>query len=259
VIIERWGGNKVRLEGKRVLVVGGAGGLGSAIVQQMASAGAKLAVADIDLDAAKSVADRVAPASALHIDVTSRPSVDAAFASACVVLGGLDVLVYAAGVARHRHVTEVLDADWAHAVGVNMTGAFHCCQRAAREMIGQGTGGSIIAIASVASARHGSGTSVYSASKAGLAAFVHAIAVDLAPSGIRASVVDPGPVETDLVRTAHSEAFRHAYERAIPMGRYGQPREIAGAVLFLASDEASYVTGSTITVDGGFSHAGAIG
>lgn len=252
----------MRLEGKRVLVVGGAGGLGSAIVQRLASAGAKLAVADIDLDAAKSVTSDIAPASALHIDVTSRPSVDAAFALACAGLGGLDVLVYAAGIARHRHIVEVLEADWAQVIDVNLTGAFHCCQRAAREMIDQGAGGSIIAVASVASVasvRHGSGTSVYSASKAGLAAFVHAIAVDLAPSGIRASVVDPGPVDTDLVRTAHSESFRNAYERAIPMGRYGQPHEIAGAVLFLASDEASYVTGSTITVDGGFSHAGAIG
>ena len=249
----------MRLEGKRVLVVGGAGGRGNAIVQRMASAGAKLAVADIDLDAAKSVTNGIASASALYIDVTSCPSVDAAFASACAGLGGLDVLVYAAGIARHRHIVEVLEADWAQVIGVNLTGAFHCCQRAAREMVGQGAGGSIIAIASVASVRHGSGTSVYSASKAGLAAFVHAIAVDLALSGIRANVVDPGPVDTDLVRTAHSESFRGAYEIAIPMGRYGQPHEIAGAVLFLASDEASYVTGSTITVDGGFSHAGAIG
>jgi len=246
------------LEGKRVLVVGGAGGLGSAIVQRMSSAGAKLVVADIDLDAAMSATAGVV-ASALHVDVTSRPSVDAAFASACVGLGGLDVLVYAAGIARHRHIADVPDADWAQVISVNLTGAFHCCQRAAREMIGQGAGGSIIAIASVASIRHGSGTSVYSASKAGLAAFVHAIAVDLAPSGVRANVVDPGPVDTALVRTAHSEPFRRAYERAIPMGRYGQPHEIAGAVLFLASDDASYVTGSTITVDGGFSHAGAIG
>ena len=143
-------------------------------------------------------------------------------------------------------------------IATNLTGGFRCCQRAALEFVRQGGGGSIIAIASVASVRHGSGTSIYSASKAGLAAFVRAIAVDLAPMRVRANVVDPGPMDTALVRSAHAPAFRQAYERAIPMGRYGEPHEVAGAVLFLASDEATYVTGSTITVDGGFSHAGAI-
>ena len=244
------------LENKRVLIVG-CGGLGGAVIRRFAVLGARLLVANLDADAAHRSIDGALGAIATQVDVTSRRSVSEMFAAADQKIGGCDVLVYAAGIARHRSITEASEEDWARVMAVNLTGAFHCCQEAGNLMSRQGHG-SIIALASVASHRHGSGTSVYSASKAGLAAFVHAIAVDLAAAGVRANVVDPGPFDTELVRLGHAAPFRHAYERAIPMGRYGRPEELAGAVAYLASDDASYVTGSTLTVDGGFSHAGAI-
>ena len=231
--------------------------MGGAMAARLLSAGASIAIADMDLGRARSVVSSIDTGLAIQVDVRSRSSVRDAFAAAREGLGGVDVLVYAAGVARHCHFTEVSDEDWSHVMAVNLTGAYYCCQEAAFEMVGRRSG-SIIAIASVAAERHASGTSVYSASKAGLQALVHSVAVDLAADGIRANVIDPGPVNTDFVRAAHSSSFRKAYERSIPMKRYAEPSEIAGAVVFLASDDASYATGSTITVDGGFNHAGVI-
>ena len=246
----------MNLENKRALIIG-SGGLGAAVTRRFAASGARLLVADLDVDAARRTVDDLPAAVAAQVDVTSRGSVSELFSIAEHTLGGCDVLVYGAGIARHRPLAEVSEEDWARVMAVNLTGAFHCCQEAAHVMARQKSG-SIVALASVASSRHGSGTSAYSASKAGLAAFIHAIAVDLAAAGVRANVVDPGPFDTELVRVAHAPTFRGAYERAIPMGRYGRPEELAGAVAYLASDDASYVTGSTLTVDGGFSHAGAI-
>lgn len=247
----------MRLDGKRTLIVGGGGGLGRAMVARLSSAGASVAIADIDLDAARAAVSSIKAGLAIQVDVRSRSSVRDAFTTTREGLGGVDVLIYAVGVARHGHFTEVLDEDWSHVIAVNLTGAYYCFQEAAFEMVGR-RNGSIIAIASVAAERHGSGTSVYSASKAGLRGLVRGIAVDLAADGVRANVIDPGPVSTDFVKAAHSPSFRKAYERSISMKRYAEPSEIAGAVVFLASDDASYATGSTITVDGGFSHAGVI-
>jgi NAD(P)-dependent dehydrogenase (short-subunit alcohol dehydrogenase family) len=141
---------------------------------------------------------------------------------------------------------------------VNLLGTFLICQAAARHMIAHSVRGSLVNIASVAGLRGSSLTAAYSATKGGVLAFTRVIAVEMAPHGIRANAICPGPVATELVEKAHTPALRQAFSARVPLERYARPEEIAGAALFLASDEAGYVTGAALPVDGGYSGAGVI-
>jgi len=239
------------LHKKRALITGGAGGIGRAIAKRFAAEGAAVVIADLQHGPGH---DPVG-CQKVTVDVADESSVIAMMRETVGRLGGLDVLVNCAGVATHRDLLETTLADWQRIMDINLTGTFLCNREAARIMCAQKSG-CIINIASVAAFLPSVRTHSYAASKGGVVAFTKAIAGDLAPHGIRVNAISPGPVETELAKTAHTPEFRAGYIARLPMGRYAQPDEIAGVAVFLASDDASYVTGEILFVDGGFGSAG---
>lgn len=241
---------RVKLGGKRTLVTGGASGIGLAIAKRAMEEGAQIAVADL-------AHDTPAPWQVVKVDVASEISVRQMIEQTIDCLGGLDVLIHCAGIGIQRDLLQTDLADWQRVIDVNLTGTFLCCREAARVMAPQKSG-CIVAIASSSAVRPSIRSSAYAASKAGVANFVRAIAIDLAVHGIRVNAVSPGPVDTEMVQKMHSPEFRSGFTALIPQGRYGRPEEIAGAAVFLASDEASFITGSVLSVDGGFTSSGVI-
>lgn len=245
-----------RLSGKTAIVTGAAGGLGSAICRLFAREGAGVAVADLDWEAARSLAGEIAAAGGrafpVRADVTSAE--DAAEMTEAAVRfaggGGVDILVNNAGIAGLGAVTEISEADWNRVLAVNLTGAYLCSRRVIPEMIRAG-GGSIVCVSSVAGVVAQPGQAAYHASKHGLIGLVRAMALDHARDGIRVNAVCPGAVDTPLLSPLTEErmadlAARHA------LGRIAQPEEIAAAVLHLAGDESSFTTGTALLADGGW-------
>jgi NAD(P)-dependent dehydrogenase (short-subunit alcohol dehydrogenase family) len=248
------------LSGKTAVITGGGSGIGRDCALVFAQNGAKVAVADLSIEAAEETARLIgesgAPlASILQLDVSSEVDVRE-------ILGGflardsVDVLVNSAGIGVTRPFleTEVALLDKVHAV--NLRGTFLCAQEAARAMVRQGTGGAIVNIGSASGARGNAGRAAYGSAKAAVANLTQVMAVELASHGIRVNCVAPGPIETPLVAGAHSAQTRRAWFDELPIARYGQVREVAEAVLFLASDRASYINGHVLYVDGGFHGAG---
>ena len=246
-----------RVAGKVALVAGAGGGIGGAGAEALAREGAAVFCTDSDGAAAEATAARIRAAggraAASSLDVRNRAAVDAAIAAVVREFGRLDIVLESAGIA-HRLDSLNLDAEtWDRIVAVNLTGMFHVGQAAARQMVGQGGGGSIINVTSQLAEVARPERAAYVASKGGARSLTHAMAVDLAPQGIRVNAIAPGPTLTGLTRANYIEAgAREATEAMIPLGRIGQPDDLVGAVLFLASDESLWVTGSTVTVDGGY-------
>lgn len=249
---------------QRVAVVtGGAMGIGGESVAQLAQNGHHVVIADRDTTAALQTADHLTQqgysVSTVEIDVGKSASITAAFASVQKQFGRCDVLVNSAGVAK---VYPFLDYPLDHfeqTMNINVTGTLLCSQHAARMMVEQ-KWGRIINIASVAGMRAvGTGRTAYGTSKGAVIALTRQMAVELAEHGITANAVSPGPVDTPFTRVLHTEKFKQEYSSAIPMNRYGTVSEIAAVVAFLASDQASYITGISMPVDGGFLASGARG
>jgi len=246
-----------RLDGRSALVTGGAGGIGAAIVHMLRSAGASVTIADLESEANVHAASEL-DAHFVPIDVTSSSSVDAAVAHVVERHGGLDVAVNCAGIRHLGAGAETLsDEDWTTVMDINMTGVFRCCRAEGRVMLEAGTG-AIVNIASM------SGTAVnrpqpqatYNTSKAAVVMLTKSLAVEWATRGVRVNSISPGYVETAL--TARSRAMPERLDewlRLTPMARLAKPEEIAGAALFLASDAASFVTGTDLAVDGGYTAA----
>jgi 3-oxoacyl-[acyl-carrier protein] reductase len=225
--------------------------MGRATANRFVAAGAAVVIADLK----HSPGDDPAGCHKVTADVADEPSVKAMIKETIDALGGLDILVNCAGIALHRDLLATELADWRRLMDINLTGTFLCNREAARVMLGQKSG-CIVNIASIASVLPGVKTHAYAASKGGVVAFTKAIGVELAPHGIRVNAISPGPVDTDLSRATHSPEFRAGFLARIPMGRYGLPDEIAGTAAFLASDDARYITGAVLIVDGGFGCAG---
>jgi 3-oxoacyl-[acyl-carrier protein] reductase len=162
-----------------------------------------------------------------------------------------------AGIGHAKPVLETTLEEWNRVLAVNLTGQFLCAQAVARVMLAQG-GGRIVNVASISGQRGGTGRAAYGAAKAGLILLTKVMAAELAAKGIAVNAISPGPTETEQVRQVHDAATREAYSRLLPMKRYAAPREIAEAALFLASDEASFVCGHILNVDGGFGASGLI-
>jgi NAD(P)-dependent dehydrogenase (short-subunit alcohol dehydrogenase family) len=250
-----------RVDGKVALVAGAGGGIGGAGAEALAREGAAVLCTDIDAEAAEVTAGRIRAAggraAAQGLDVRDRAAVDGAVAAAVREFGRLDILLECAGISHRGNFLQLDLATWERIIAVNLTGMFHLGQAAARQMVQQATGGSgggsIINVTSQLAEVARPERAAYVASKGGGRSLTHAMAVDLAAHGIRVNAIAPGPTLTGLTRASYTDPeARRVTEALIPLGRLGQPDDLAGAVLFLASDESRWVTGSTVTVDGGY-------
>ena len=241
-----------RFDGRVVVVTGGARGIGDAIVRRMVADGARAIVPDL-----ADPADPVAGARYLRCDVTDRAAVEAAHATIEAAEGRLDILVNNAGIQRVALTEEFDPATWATVVDVHLHGAFHWSSAALRTMKQQRSG-AIVTIASVAALIALPGRGPYSAAKGALIALTRTMAVEAADAGIRVNAVAPGMARTALVQQGIDDGSidLEAMRTEIPMRRLATLDEIANVVCFLASDDASYITGQTIVVDGGWSVLG---
>jgi len=249
---------EISLEGKRALVTGGNMGIGRAIVEAFAAAGARVAVNYMAHqrsaeDLCHEISARDArEAMAIEADVSDEEEISAMFARVDEAWGGLDILVNNAGIDGARELGwEARSEDWQHVIEVNLGGAFHCAQEALRRMVPAGTG-VIINITSVHELIPWAGFSAYTASKAGLAMLTKTLAQEAAPYGVRVVSLAPGAVKSPINRSIWEDPEQlAALTSKIPVGKLGQPEDVANMAVVLASDVASYVTGSTVFVDGG--------
>jgi 3-oxoacyl-[acyl-carrier protein] reductase len=244
-----------RLVGKVAVVTGSSHGIGRGIAERLAAEGAKVVINGRHLETIDPVARALcaagAEALAVTADVGVREQVDRLFAETVAVFGGVDILVNnAAWTGQMAHFLELDEPHWDTALRTNLKSVYLCAHRAANLMVDLERPGSIISISSFSAARAHRSLAAYDASKGGLEAFTRAIALDLAPFGIRANVVGPGAIHTERHDQRGPEAARQR-AATIPLGRAGLPADIAGAVAFLASDDAGYITGQVLYVDGG--------
>ena len=247
----------MKLEGKVAVITGSARGIGCAIAEAMLREGAKVVITDRDGDEAARTAARLGgQAIAVTADVSRPEQIEALFEATVQAFGKVDILVNNAGIGAARLVLDIELEEWERIVRINLTGAFLCSQQAARRMIAQGNGGKIVNIVSLSGQKGGVGRSAYGASKAGLEVLNKIMAVEFADHGINVNAIAPGPIMTETGKGMHTPETVDAYHRLIPQRRYGEPSEIASAAVFLASDDASYITGHTLNVDGGFLAAG---
>lgn len=248
-----------RFADKIAIVTGAGNGIGRCIATRMAAEGAVVLVADKDAAAAQAVCSEInatgAKAAACEVDIRMPESIDAMFAFARSRFGPAHIVINNAGVGSQKHFVEP-QMDVLHSMlQTNVVGTFLCAQGAARDMLTLG-GGAIVNFSSHSGLLGSSGRAAYAASKSAIIGMTRVMAVDLAQHGIRVNTVAPGTVATERIKKSHNDERREAWLRSIPMARYGEPDEIAAAALFLASDDASYITGQTIAVDGGFTIAG---
>lgn len=246
-----------RLDGVICAVTGGARGLGFAIAERFANEGAQVVIGDKRIDLARQAASGLGNSvTAVELDVRDWDSVRRFFQSIEADLGGLDVCVNNAGVNEIHTSLEMTEAVWNEIVSVNLSGVFACAQEAARRMTDRG--GSIINIASAAGVLPLAGRAPYCASKAGVIALTRVLGAEWAEAGIRVNAIAPGWVATDLVSEAIAtgKLSEEAITSRTPVNRLGRPEEIASTALFLATDESSIFTGSTLLADGGFTATG---
>jgi 3-oxoacyl-[acyl-carrier protein] reductase len=240
------------LTGKVALVTGASRGIGRAIALALASRGAHVVVAAREDNAAPTAAAIVAAggsAAALSVDVTDAASVAAMIASTLEINGRVDVLVNNAGITRDQLMLRMKRADWDDVLATNLTAAFTTVQAVLKPMIRQRSG-RIISIGSVVGQMGNAGQANYAASKAGLIGFSKSVAREVASRQITVNVVAPGLIATDMTKTITDNA-QEDWSAQIPLGRVGIPEDVAAAVCFLASDEASYITGQVLAVNGG--------
>ncbi len=255
---------------RTVLITGGGGGIGGATCRRFAAAGARVAVFDVNLQAARHVAAGIVAAGgravAFGCDITERGEVEQAVGASQAQLGPIDVLVNNAGWDVFKPFTKTTPEEWARLIAINLTGALHMHHAVLPGMVARSRepgwrGARIVNIASDAARVGSSGEAVYAACKGGLVAFSKTLAREHARHGITVNVVCPGPTDTALFAdykegAGSPEKLEDAFRRAIPLGRIGQPDDLPGAILFFAGTDAAYVTGQVLSVSGGLTMHG---
>ena len=251
-----------RIQDRVAVITGGCSGIGRATVERFVAEGAKVVIGDIDDTAGAALVAElggVAVATFVHVDVTDKDEVDALFKTAKDVYGSVDIAFNNAGISPPED-DSILDTDldaWRRVQEVNLTSVYLCCKAALPYMIEQGRG-SIINTASFVAVMGAATSQIsYSASKGGVLSMTRELGVQFARQGVRVNALCPGPVNTPLLQELFAKDEERAARRLvhIPMGRFGEPSEMASAVLFLASDDSSFMTASTFLVDGGISGA----
>jgi glucose 1-dehydrogenase len=246
----------MKSSGKVVVITGAARGIGKACAERFLNDGAKVVISDVDAGQLRQTASELGKPDdlrAVEADVAKRADVDRLVATAVKEFGRLDVMVNNAGVARNQDFLEIAESDFDEIIGINLKGAFFGVQAAARQMIAQGGGGVIVNMSSVNALLAIPSLATYAISKGGMKQLTSVAAVALAPHRIRVVAVGPGTILTDMVASAifSSDEARRSVLSRTPIGRGGEASEVASVVAFLASDDASYITGQTIYPDGG--------
>jgi NAD(P)-dependent dehydrogenase (short-subunit alcohol dehydrogenase family) len=244
----------VELQEKRAIVTGGGNGIGRASALRLAGEGAAVAVVDLQEDAAAGTAAAIEQAGGrglgIRADVTRRAEVEALVERVQAAWGGVDILLNNAGGSLTSHFLDLEEDEWDHVVDLNLKAAYLCSRPVARLMVEQG-GGRIINVTSNYGVTGSGVRAHYSAAKAGIIGLTKAMALELAPHGITVNALGPGPTATERVRGRYTPEAWAERGRGIPLGRCGEPEDLADAVLFLASDRARYITGQTLHVNGG--------
>ena len=247
----------MRLQGKVALVTGAGGGLGTAIAKRFAAEGACLLCTDRDGDRAAATATAIdtagGSAQSMRADVADPQDCAAQVRETVRRFGRIDIAVNNAGIALHKLALDTSLEDWQRVLDINLTGSFLTAQAAARYMVEQG-GGRIIQIGSISGQRGNMGGVAYGASKAAVMHLCKVLAVELSARGVMVNAIAPGPIETGISR--HGPSRRQGYLDRIPTRSYGTVEAVAGAALYLASDECAWVTGHVLNVDGGYGAAG---
>jgi NAD(P)-dependent dehydrogenase (short-subunit alcohol dehydrogenase family) len=243
------------LGGRGVLVSGGSRGIGLAAARRFLEEDARVFVSGLDPDETRSAVDGLRGLGSIGggaYDVAVEADVDRLVGDAQDVLGGIDILINNAGIATMRPFLEIETDRWDEVVGVNLRGQFLVAQRAARVMVEGGRGGAIVNMASTNALEGEAGYAHYDASKGGVAMLTRTMAIELAPHGIRVNALCPGKIATQLQGEAEDPSYTQRFLRErVPLDRSGTPEEVAAAYAFLASDDASYITGALLVVDGG--------
>lgn len=246
------------LIGRTAVITGGARGIGRAIADAFIEAGASVAIADIDLAEAKSAAAALARADrhvgAVELDVRSTASVQEAAKTVSRELGPVDILVNSAGIARNTVAEETTDEEWLEVIDINLSGTFRCCREFSRDMLRRRRG-IMINIGSMSGivVNRPQPQAAYNASKAGVHMLTKSLAAEWANSGVRVNAIAPGYIATELTKRGLSnEEWASRWIDMTPMGRLGEPGEVASLALFLAGDSSSYMTGSVVNIDGGY-------
>ena len=247
------------MTGKVAIVTGARQGIGRGIALKLAEAGAEVVVSDISLEDCQKVVEEIEGLGreglAVKCDVTQKAEVEAMVAQTVEEFGKVDILVNNAGIYAPKPFLELTEEEWDRTIDIDLKGQFLCAQAAAKEMV-KNKWGRIINIASIASGQVGAGvlaSAHYCAAKGGVTGMTEALALELAPMGIRVNAVGPGAIDTPMTKGAFAdEQVKKGFLARVPVGRIGQPEDIAGMVVYLASDEADYVNGATIFIDGGY-------
>lgn len=243
----------MRLKDKVALITGGARGIGQAIALGFAKEGADIVVADVNLETAQKTASEIElsgrKALALEMDVTNYDKVEEGINKILDKMGKVDILVNNAGITKDNLLLRMSQSEWDAVINVNLKGTFNCIKAVSRPMVKQRSG-RIISIASIIGLMGNPGQANYAASKAGIIALTKTVAKELASRNIRANAIAPGFIQTEMTAKLPEDIKRRMLE-AIPLAKLGTPEDVANLCVFLASDESSYITGQTITIDGG--------
>jgi len=247
------------LIGKIAIVTGARRGMGRTHALALAKAGAKIAVADISLEDCQKVVEEIiaqgSEALAIKCDVSQKSEVEEMISQTIKKFGKIDILVNNAGIVQFKPFLELTEDEWDKTININLKGYFLCAQAAAKEMV-KNKSGAIVNVASIAMGQVGvgfAGIAHYCASKGGIVAMTEAMALELASYGIRVNAVAPGAIDTPMMAASQMDPKAlEAMTNQIPLHRAGKPEEVSNLVLFLASDDSSYMTGSTVVIDGGW-------